>query len=72
MVDESLSSFGKQVPDLCDYTNENGFIEFTPPDINKQVYELFHISPDQQAYIKGVLKELDSKRHKKAKAKAKA
>ena len=72
LTDESLSSLGKQVPDLCDYTNENGFIEFPPPDINKQVYELFHISPDQQAYIKGVLKELDSKRHKKAKAKAKA
>ena len=65
LTDESLSSLGKQVPDICNYANDNGVIEFSFPDINQQVYNLFKITSEQQIHIKEVLRELDNKRNKK-------
>lgn len=65
LTDESLSSLGKQVPDICNYANNNGVIEFSFPDINQQVYNLFKITSEQQIHIKEVLRELDNKRNKK-------
>lgn len=71
LTDEALSSLGKQVPDICDYTAGNGVIDFSASDINPQVYELFHITPEQQDYIKSILQELDKGRNIKAKKQSK-
>ena len=54
MTDESLTSLAKQVPDLLDYSDNNGFIDFNG-DINTQLYSLFHISKPSQEHIKEVL-----------------
>lgn len=54
LTDESLTSLAKLVPDLKDYTDENGFIDYNK-DINAQLYKLFEIDIDTQKYIKEVL-----------------
>lgn len=55
MTDESLTSLAKKVPDLLDYTDNNGLIDYNE-DVNAQLYELFGIDDDmQQQYIKEVL-----------------
>lgn len=54
LTDESLTSLAKKVPDLMDYTDNNGFIDFSG-DINAQLYELFHIDDPEQEHIRAVL-----------------
>lgn len=54
MTDESLSSFGKKVPDLGDYTNNSKLIDFTKP-IDNQMYELIGLSEQEIKYIDEVL-----------------
>ena len=54
MTDESLTSLAKQVPDLLDYSDENGLIDYEG-NINEQMYELFRISKKSQEHIKAVL-----------------
>jgi hypothetical protein len=54
MTDENLTSLAKQVPDIKDYTNQNGIIDFSL-DVNKQLYELFGIESDEQEHIRAVL-----------------
>ena len=54
MTDESLTSLAKQVPDLLDYSDENGLIDYEG-NINEQMYELFGISKKSQEHIKAVL-----------------
>ena len=54
MTDENLTSLAKQVPDIGNYTNDNGIIDFNG-DINKQLYELFEIDENNQEHIKEVL-----------------
>ena len=55
MTDESLTSLAKHVPDIVDYSNNNGYIDFSG-DINAQVYELFGIREQAQIdYIRSVL-----------------
>ena len=54
MTDESLTSLAKQVPDLLDYTDNNGFLDFEK-DINAQLYKLFNIEAQSQEHIKEVL-----------------
>lgn len=54
MTDESLTSLAKKVPDLIDYTDNNGLIDYDG-DVNFQLYKLFEIDSKQQEYIKEVL-----------------
>ena len=54
MTDESLTSFAKHVPDILDYTDNNGLIKFDS-DINIQLYKLFKIDKDSQEHIIDVL-----------------
>ncbi|WP_080733547.1 Eco57I restriction-modification methylase domain-containing protein [Porphyromonas gulae] len=56
LTDEALTSLGKLVPDLLDYTDSNGIIDFSA-DINTQLYTLFGINKDMQAIIKQTLLE---------------
>ena len=54
MTDESLTSLAKQVPDILNYTDNNGLIDFSS-DINNQMYALFDIDRASQIHIKEVL-----------------
>ena len=54
MTDESLTSLAKKVPDLLDYTDNNGLIDYNG-DVNGQLYKLFGMDNAQQQYIKEVL-----------------
>lgn len=54
MTDESLTSLAKQVPDLLDYTDDNGIVDYSR-DINSQLYQLFNISEESQKHIREVL-----------------
>lgn len=51
-----LTSLGKLVPDLLDYTNDNGIIDYAQ-DVNTQLYRLFGIDEEMQAIIKQTLSE---------------
>lgn len=54
LTDEALTSLGKLVPDLLDYTKENGLIDYSG-DVNAQLYALFNIEEEQQAIIRKTL-----------------
>lgn len=54
MTDESLTSLAKKVPDLLNYTDSNGLINYNE-DVNMQLYRLFGIADTQRQYIKKVL-----------------
>ncbi|MEE0912169.1 MAG: Eco57I restriction-modification methylase domain-containing protein [Paludibacteraceae bacterium] len=54
LTDESLTSLAKKVPDLLDYTNENGMIDYSK-EIDAQLYKLFGIDEQNQKYIKNYL-----------------
>ena len=54
LTDESLTSLAKLVPDIVDYSDENGIINFEG-DINKQLYELFSIGSTEQEHIQMIL-----------------
>ena len=56
LTDEALTSLGKLVPDLLDYTNDNGIIDYAQ-DVNTQLYRLFGIDEEMQAIIKQTLSE---------------
>ena len=50
MTDEALTSLGKKVPDILNYTNENKFIDFTK-DLNLQLYNLVGLEPEEIDFI---------------------
>lgn len=50
LTDEALSSLGKKVPDLLDYTDNNNLIDFTD-DIDKQLVKLMGLSQEDMDYI---------------------
>ena len=51
LTDESLTSLAKQVPDIMNYKDDNGVIDFSK-DINKQLYDLFGIDTQVQERIR--------------------
>lgn len=63
LTDEALTSLGKLVPDLLDYRNENGLIDYSG-DVNAQLYALFGINENQQAIITATLEEQTKNRGK--------
>ena len=54
LTDESLTSLAKKVPDLLDYSDANGIIDYNS-DVNDQLYKLFGIDDKNQQYIREVL-----------------
>lgn len=54
LTDEALTSLAKQVPDINDYSDDNGYLDFSK-DINSQIYELFGIDEPSQEYIRKTL-----------------
>ncbi len=50
MSDESLTSLAKFVPDIGDYRQDNGFIDFSK-DIDEQFKTLLNLSEDEEKYI---------------------
>jgi len=56
LTDEALTSLAKLVPDILDYTNDNGILDFKK-DIDYQLYSLFDINTEEQSLIKNVLME---------------
>ena len=54
LTDESLTSLAKQVPDISNYTDDNGMIDFTG-DVNSSVYQFFGIEAPMQKHIREVL-----------------
>lgn len=54
LTDESLTSLAKKVPDLLDYSDTNGIIDYNS-DVNTQLYELFGIDDKNQQHIREVL-----------------
>lgn len=54
LTDESLTSLAKKVPDLGDYSDTNGIIDYSG-DVNAQLYQYFGISEADQKHIKDVL-----------------
>ena len=54
LTDESLTSLAKKVPDLLDYSDTNGIIDYNG-NVNVQLYELFSIDNRNQQHIREVL-----------------
>ena len=54
MTDENLSSLAKQVPDILNYRDDNGIIDFHG-DVNQQLYDLFEIDAANIAHIREIL-----------------
>lgn len=61
LTDENLSSLGKKVPDMLDYSDKNKLIDYTK-DVDNQLQELFEISDDQMEYIKERVSSLRTKK----------
>ena len=61
MTDEALTSLAKKVPDLGDYTDGNGILNFAG-DLNSQLYSLLKLKSSEIAYIENTIKELDKSR----------
>jgi len=56
MTEEALTSLGKKVPDILDYTSNNELVDFTH-DINKQLCDLIGLTDDEIKYIDSILKK---------------
>ena len=54
MTDESLTSLAKLVPDIGKYKDDNGIIDFKK-DIDKQLFDLFGITRQEQSHIQEIL-----------------
>ena len=60
LTDESLTSLAKKVPDLLDYSDNNGLIDYSG-NVNEQLYKLFGIDEKNQQHIKEVLASKNTK-----------
>ena len=57
MIDEALSTLGSKVPDMGDYTNNNGIIDYHA-DIDKQLFDLLKLSDDEIKQVKETVANL--------------
>ena len=55
LTDEALTSLGRLVPDLLDYSNNNGVIDYAG-DVNEQLYTLFGIGDKLRSIISNTLR----------------
>ena len=60
LTDESLTSLAKKVPDIINYADDNGIIDFDK-DVDAQLYNLLQISEEDQLFIKKILANKVSK-----------
>lgn len=60
LTDESLTSLGKQVPDILDYSDRNGIIDFSG-NVDEQLCTLFNISNNEFSYMKSRVTSLRGK-----------
>ncbi len=60
LTDESLTSLAKKVPDLLDYSDNNGLIDYSG-NVNEQLYKLFGIDEKNRQHIKEVLASKNTK-----------
>ena len=60
LTDESLTSLAKKVPDLLDYSDNNGLIDYSG-NVNEQLYKLFGIDEKNRQHIKEVLASKNNK-----------
>lgn len=57
ITDEALTSLGKRVPDLMDYTSENKMVNFSEP-LDEQLYALFGLDTDDIEYVESTINSL--------------
>ncbi len=57
MTDEALTSLGKQVPDISDYSSDNNLIDFRK-NIDEQLKVLIGITDEEYAYICETVKNI--------------
>ena len=57
MTDEALTSLGKKVPDLKDYTNKNSLVDFSG-DLDDQLNNLVGLTKSEVEYINGAVRPL--------------
>ena len=60
LTDESLTSLAKKVPDLLDYSDNNGLIDYSG-NVNEQLYSLFGIDEKNLRHIREVLASKNNK-----------
>ena len=58
LTDESLTSLAKKVPDLLDYSDENGIIDYNG-NINNQLYKFFDMDTENKLHIQKILNEYE-------------
>lgn len=58
MTDESLTSLGKKVPDLLDYSANSTLIDFTK-DLNAQLYALVGLTSDEINFLETTIKPME-------------
>lgn len=59
MTDEALTSLGKRVPDLKDYSS-NAVVDFNK-DLDVQLYKLFGLTDSEIKYVENVIKNQRAK-----------
>lgn len=57
MTDEALTSLGKRVPDLSNYTNNNNLVDFSKP-LDLQLYSLIKLQSDDIEYIEKIVNNI--------------
>ena len=57
MTDEALTSLGKKVPDLMDYTKKNALVDFDK-DLDKQLNKLVGLTDEEVEYINSAVRPL--------------
>lgn len=57
LTDESLTSLGKEVPDILEYHNENALIDFSQ-NIDQQLAELLELTEEEIKYISNRIESL--------------
>ena len=58
MTDESLTSLGKKVPDLMDYSANCQYIDFSD-NLNAQLYDLIGLTRDEISFIESAIKPME-------------
>lgn len=58
MTDEALTSLGKKVPDVLDYSDQNTLIDFSK-DLNAQLYALVELTTEEITYIESKVKNME-------------
>ena len=59
MTDEALTSLGKKVPDIMDYSDQNTLVDFQK-DLNPQLYTLVGLTSDEISYIESIVKSKEA------------